>query len=87
MNGIKSTKSTYTKNLLPYYYSVLNDKISFSVLLWFNVTKKTAYESEIRFDPSIPDLGGLAIPHAIISVNKLYELFIPFIFTYFVVHP
>jgi hypothetical protein len=38
---------------LPNFYSVLNDKISFSVLLWFPVTKKiAAYESEIRFDPS-----------------------------------
>jgi hypothetical protein len=25
---------------LPCYYSILNDKISFSVLLWFLVTKK-----------------------------------------------
>jgi hypothetical protein len=48
---------------LPYYYSVLNDKISFTVLIWFPVTKKiAAYESEIRFDPSIPDHGDLAIP-------------------------
>jgi hypothetical protein len=29
----------------------------------------------IRFDPSIPDLGDLAIPHAIVSVNKLFNLF------------
>jgi hypothetical protein len=34
--------------------------------------KIAAYESEIRFDPSIPDLGDLEIPHAIVSVNKLY---------------
>jgi hypothetical protein len=37
--------------------------------------KIAAYESEIRFDPSIPDLGDLAIPHAIVSVNKLFKLF------------
>jgi hypothetical protein len=37
--------------------------------------KIAAYESEIRFDPSIPDFGDPAIPHAIVSVNKLYELF------------
>jgi hypothetical protein len=30
----------------------LNDKISFSVLLWF---------SEIRFDPNVPDLGDLQL--------------------------
>jgi hypothetical protein len=34
-----------------------------------------AYESEIRFDASIHDLGDLAIPHAIIGVNKLFKLF------------
>jgi hypothetical protein len=26
---------------LPYYYSVLNNKISFSVLLWFSVKKNS----------------------------------------------
>jgi hypothetical protein len=39
------------------------------------VQKIAAYESEIRFDPSIPDLGDLAILHAIVSVNKLFKLF------------
>jgi hypothetical protein len=59
---------------LPNYYSVLNDKISFSVQLWFLVTKqKAAYYSEIRFDPNISVLGDLAIPHAIVSVNKLFK--------------
>jgi hypothetical protein len=29
--------------------------------------KIAANESEIRFDPKIPDLGDLAIPHAIVS--------------------
>jgi hypothetical protein len=33
--------------------------------------KIVAYQSEIRFDPSIPDLGDLEIPHAIVSVKKL----------------
>jgi hypothetical protein len=37
--------------------------------------KIAAYESEIRFKPSIPDLGDLAI----VSVKKL---FIPFITTF-----
>jgi hypothetical protein len=37
--------------------------------------KIAAYESKIRFDPSIPDLGDLAIPHAIVIVNKLFKLF------------
>jgi hypothetical protein len=37
--------------------------------------KIAAYESGIRFDPSIPDLGDLAIPHTIVSVNKLFKLF------------
>jgi hypothetical protein len=41
MNGIKKLrKHIYTNNSLPYYYGVLVDKISFSVLLWFPVTKK-----------------------------------------------
>jgi hypothetical protein len=36
---------------------------------------------------NIPDLGDLATPlHAIVSVNKLFKLFIPFIMTYFVVN-
>jgi hypothetical protein len=34
--------------------------------------KIAAYESKIRFDSNIPDLGDLAIPHAIVSVNKLF---------------
>jgi hypothetical protein len=52
---------------LEHYYSVLNEKISFSVLLWFPVPKKiAAYESEIRFDPSIPNFGDLGIPHAML---------------------
>jgi hypothetical protein len=38
--------------------------------------KIAAYESEIRFDPSIPHVGDLAIPHAIVSVNKLFKLFL-----------
>jgi hypothetical protein len=50
--------------------------------------KIAAYYSEIRFDPNIPDLGNLAISHAIVSVNKLLKLFfIPFITTYFVAYP
>jgi hypothetical protein len=49
--------------------------------------KIAAHESEIRFDPNIPDHGDLAIPHAIVSVNKLFKLFIPFIITYFGVYP
>jgi hypothetical protein len=53
-------------SLLPGFYSVLNDKISFSVLY-----KKI----EIRFAPNIPDLGDLATPNAIVSVNKLFKLF------------
>jgi hypothetical protein len=54
-----------TTRSLPIFNSVLNDIISFSVLLWFPVIKIAAYESEIRFNPNIPDLGDLAIPHAI----------------------
>jgi hypothetical protein len=51
---------------VPNSYIVLNDKISFSVLLWFLVTKKiAAYESEISFDLNIPDIGDFAISHAI----------------------
>jgi hypothetical protein len=77
MNGIKKLKKLiYTNNSLAYYYSVLSAKGSFSILLWFPVTKKiAAYKSEIRFDPSIPDFGDPAIPHAIVSVNKLFKLF------------
>jgi hypothetical protein len=45
--------------------------------------KIAAYESEIRFDPSSPDLGDLAIPHAIVS---FLSFFILFIFIYFVVY-
>jgi hypothetical protein len=37
--------------------------------------KIAAYYYEIRFDPNIPDLGDLAIPHAIVSVNKLFKAF------------
>jgi hypothetical protein len=37
--------------------------------------KIAAYESEIRFDPSIPDLGDLAIPHTIVNENKLFKHF------------
>jgi hypothetical protein len=41
INGIKKLKKLiYTNNSLVYYYSILNAKISFSVLLWFPVTKK-----------------------------------------------
>jgi hypothetical protein len=40
--------------------------------------KIAAYESEFRFDPSIPNLGDLAISHAIVSVNKLFKLFYTF---------
>jgi hypothetical protein len=54
----------------------------------FCYKKIAAYESEIRFDPSIPDLGDLAIPHAIVCVNKLFKLFqyhsLWVIMTYFV---
>jgi hypothetical protein len=38
--------------------------------------KIDAYYSEIRFDPNIPDLEDLAISHAIVSVNKLFKLYI-----------
>jgi hypothetical protein len=31
--------------------------------------------SEIRLDPSITDLGDLAVPLAIVSANKLFKLF------------
>jgi hypothetical protein len=41
----------------------------------FLLQKIAAYESEIRFDRNILDLGDLAIPHAIVSVNKLFKLF------------
>jgi hypothetical protein len=37
--------------------------------------KIAACESEIRFDPKIPNLGDLAIPHTIVSVNMLFKLF------------
>jgi hypothetical protein len=40
--------------------------------------KIAAYESEIRFDPSIPDF---AIPHAIVSVNELFKLFFTIYYT------
>jgi hypothetical protein len=72
---IENFRRMCVRHSLPYYYSVLIDKISFSVLLWFSVTKKiVAYDSEIRFDPSIPDLEDLAIPHAIVSENKLFKI-------------
>jgi hypothetical protein len=32
--------------------------------------KIATYESKIRFDPNIPNLGDLAITHAIFSENK-----------------
>jgi hypothetical protein len=41
--------------------------------------KIAAYESEIRFDPSIPDLGDLAIV-------SFLSFFILFILIYFVVY-
>jgi hypothetical protein len=42
------------------------------------VYKKIAtYESKIRFDSNIPNLGDLAIPYAIVSVNKLSKRFLP----------
>jgi hypothetical protein len=44
------------------------------MISWFP-EKIAAYESEIRFDPNILDLGDLAISHAIVSVNKLFKLF------------
>jgi hypothetical protein len=34
--------------------------------------KIAANESEIRFDPSVPDFGDFTIPHAIVGVNKLF---------------
>jgi hypothetical protein len=37
--------------------------------------KIAAYESEIRFDPNIPDLGDLAIHYVNVSVYKLFKLF------------
>jgi hypothetical protein len=33
------------------------------------------YLSEVKVYPNIPDLGDLAITHAIFSVNKLFALF------------
>jgi hypothetical protein len=41
----------------------------------FCYKKIAANESEIRFDKNIPDLGDLAIPHAIVSVTKLFKFF------------
>jgi hypothetical protein len=38
--------------------------------------KIAAYQSEVRFDPNIPDLGGIAISYAIVSVNKLLKAFL-----------
>jgi hypothetical protein len=49
--------------------------------------KIAAYISEIRFDPGIPDLGDLAIPHEIVSVNNLLKLFCTIDQTYFVTYP
>jgi hypothetical protein len=37
--------------------------------------KIAAYLSEVKVYPNIPDLGDLAITHAIVSVNKLFKLF------------
>jgi hypothetical protein len=67
-----TSKATKRFISLP-YYSVLNDKIE----------KIAAYQSEVKFDLSISNLGDLAIPHpiphaiphAIVSVNKLFKLF------------
>jgi hypothetical protein len=61
--------------LLPYYYGVLIDKSHFLFYYGFLLQKKAAHESEIRFDPSIPDLVDLAISHANVSVNKIFKLF------------
>jgi hypothetical protein len=53
---------------LPNYYS------HFLFYLQVSCYKKiSAYEFQIIFDPSIPGLGDLAIPHAILSVNKLFN--------------
>jgi hypothetical protein len=46
--------------------------------------KIVAYQSEIRFDPNIPDL---AIPHAFVSVSKLFKLLYTIHYDYFVVYP
>jgi hypothetical protein len=45
--------------------------------------KIAAYKSEIKFDPNIPDLEYLAI----VSLNKLFKLFVPFTMPYFVTYP
>jgi hypothetical protein len=37
--------------------------------------KTVAYYPEIRFDPNIPDLGDLVIPHAIVNIKKFSKLF------------
>jgi hypothetical protein len=66
-NKIKSK----VNNFLPNSYSVLNDKISFSVFIMVSCFKKmSAYE--IKFDPNIHHLGDLAISHEIISENKFF---------------
>jgi hypothetical protein len=49
--------------------------------------KIAAYESEIRFDSNIPDLGDLAIPHAIVSVIKLFKLFYTVYYEKFGLYP
>jgi hypothetical protein len=37
--------------------------------------KKATYESGIIFDPNLPDIGDLEIPHVIFNINKLFKLF------------
>jgi hypothetical protein len=36
--------------------------------------KKAANESEIRFDPRIPDIGDFTITHAIVSLNIFWSV-------------
>jgi hypothetical protein len=56
----------FYRSSLTYYNSVL---IDYNSLCY---KKIAAYKSEIRFDPSVPDLE---IPHAIVGVNKLLKHF------------
>jgi hypothetical protein len=66
----------------------LNDKISIFCFIMVSCYKKLAvYQSEIRFDPNIPDLEDLAIPNAILSVNKLLKLFYTIYYDILLVYP
>jgi hypothetical protein len=66
-------RSSNIAGLLLYYSKQQN--LIFYLIMVSCYKKVAAYESEIRLNPSIPDLGDLAIPHAIVSVNKLFKLF------------